>query len=261
MSRDSIDRFGFEMAAVTRVSRLHEWQFTRWIGPLTPADFRGKRVLDAGCGMGRNSYFALQYGASQVVAFDCDERTVATARATLADFPNAQVEFRNTYDIDYSDEFDLAMCIGVIEHLEHPEQAIDRLVRSLAPGGTLVVWVYGNDYKIALALVNTLRIVTSRLPPPVLWRLSYLFSIPVYGALKVTGGRSDYFRQLAASDLRHVHAIVFDQLLPVISRYYDRGSALKLIDRPDLTDTAIHHTNGNSWTLVAIKKPSPAGAL
>ena len=103
------------MAAVTEVSRLHECQFSRWIGPLSPADFRGKRVLDAGCGMGRNSYFALRYGATEVVTFDYDHRTIATAKATLADFPNARVEFRNVYEIEYTDEFDVAMCIGVVD--------------------------------------------------------------------------------------------------------------------------------------------------
>ena len=35
--------------------------------------FRGKRVLDAGCGTGRHAYFAAPYGASEVVALDLSD--------------------------------------------------------------------------------------------------------------------------------------------------------------------------------------------
>ncbi|MGH9922255.1 MAG: class I SAM-dependent methyltransferase, partial [Nitrososphaerales archaeon] len=252
-SKDSAKRFGFEWSKLTEMEKTYEWQFYSWIGPLAPEVFRGKSVLDAGCGMGRNSYFALSWGAKHVIAFDYDERTVSVARRTLSKFKNARVEYQNIYNLNYKEEFDLVLCIGVIEHLEDPDAAIANLVCALKTGGTLLLWVVGNDRKVMISAVNTLRALTSHIPTRLLWYLVYMISVPFGFALKLLRPKDAYLSHLAHSSLSHVHGIAFDHLLPIITRYYDRDSAFKLIDRPGLVDKTIHHTNNNSWTLVAKK--------
>lgn len=235
------------------MEKVYEWQFLRWIGSISPEAFRGKKVLDGGCGMGRNSYYALSHGASYVVAFDYDQRTVAVAKRTLSEFENARVEYGSIYDIDYRDEFDIVLCIGVIEHLEYPNRAVTNLARALKHGGTLIIWVVGNDRKTLVSAVNALRVFTSRMPTRLLWYLAYSISIPFHYMLKLVQPADPYLSHLAHSSQRHIHGITFDHLLPIITRYYDRESAFKLIDVPELTDKNIHHTNNNSWTLIAKK--------
>src|SRR3972149_335459 len=44
--------------------------------------FRGKRVLDAGCGMGRYSFVAAKRGARHVVGFDLHDGVVKARRVT-----------------------------------------------------------------------------------------------------------------------------------------------------------------------------------
>ena len=102
----SQNRFGYEWDRYAEMTSDYEGQFRNWTHPLTPEDWKGKRILDGGCGMGRNSYWPLKWGASSSVAFDFDERSVARAKETLKDFPNAEVRYKSIYDIDWKNEFE-----------------------------------------------------------------------------------------------------------------------------------------------------------
>jgi len=86
-------KFGYEWNIYREVIPLHEKQFEGWIAPLPISFFRGKSFLDAGCGIGRNSLWALEAGAASGFVFDYDERTVAVARENLKGFPNCQVKY------------------------------------------------------------------------------------------------------------------------------------------------------------------------
>ena len=79
-SRDvsgSADRFGWEWATYAEILPEYEEQFRRWTVHLRPEDWRGKSFLDVGCGMGRNSYWPMKYGAREGVAVDIDDRSLA----------------------------------------------------------------------------------------------------------------------------------------------------------------------------------------
>lgn len=76
----STERFGYEWNKFDKIIPDYETNFLKWVYPFKPKDFRNKRVLDAGCGTGRNSYWPLIYGAKEVVAFDYDKRTVSVAK-------------------------------------------------------------------------------------------------------------------------------------------------------------------------------------
>ena len=93
------------------------------IHPLDRNCLKDKMVLDAGCGNGQSSYWALLYGAKTVDLFDLDERTVAAARKNLSIFRNANVFQQSIYDINSSNKYDFVFSIGVIHHLEDPRLA------------------------------------------------------------------------------------------------------------------------------------------
>jgi 2-polyprenyl-3-methyl-5-hydroxy-6-metoxy-1,4-benzoquinol methylase len=151
-------RFGYECSVYNGLNPLYEEQFKQWLGPVTPAMLQGKRVLDAGCGMGRNSYWCLKWGAKEIVAFDNDDRTVHQAKSTLSEFPNARVEKQSIYTLSYEHEFDVVFSIGVIQLLERPQEAVQKLIQALKPGGVLILWLYareGND--LVLKFIDPLR--------------------------------------------------------------------------------------------------------
>ena len=61
-----------------------------WHDPMTPATFRGARVLDFGCGIGRlldalSSYGTGVLGHIEYVGCDVNDDAVATARAIVTD--------------------------------------------------------------------------------------------------------------------------------------------------------------------------------
>jgi hypothetical protein len=68
------DRFGYEWSTYVELLPIHEQQFAQWSTPLGREDWAGDSFLDVGCGMGRNSYWPLKYGAELGVAIDADDR-------------------------------------------------------------------------------------------------------------------------------------------------------------------------------------------
>jgi SAM-dependent methyltransferase len=133
--RGSPDRFGYEWHTYAEVLPIYEEQFRRWTPHLSPEDWRGASFLDVGCGMGRNSVWPMRYGAVGGVAADIDERSLASAKRNLAQYPTVAVERCSAYDLAWQDRFDIVFSIGVIHHLEFPDRALSRMVQAARPGG------------------------------------------------------------------------------------------------------------------------------
>lgn len=252
----SADRFGYEWDVYSEIIPEYELQFRKWVSPLTEADFSGKKVLDAGCGMGRNSYWVLRWGAYEVVAFDADERSVAAAAKNLEAFPNARVLLKSIYDINWKNEFDVAFSIGVIHHLKDPLLGVRKITESVRPGGTVLVWVYGYEgNEWVVRYISPLRrAVTSRIPARLLHYLTYAFSLPFYAFIQLAPSANPYFVQLKRFRFWHVHSIIFDQLLPSIANYYTREEARDLLTKAGVSDVSLVHVNGNSWAVKGVKR-------
>ncbi len=252
----SQERFGYEWDKYNFVDPIYETQFLNWVSPLTKNDFKNKVILDAGCGMGRNSFWALRYGAEKVTAIDFDGRSVDRAKKNLSSFSNAGVLFRSIYDIDWEESFDMTFSIGVIHHLEHPREAIAKLVRSLKTGGTLLLWVYsyeGNEWIVRH--VNPVRKnITSKLPVSLVHLLSYFCSVPLWLFAKLFKNVNPYIKQISTFKFWHLHSIVFDQLIPEVANYWKKEEVELLFAGLDLSDIDVHSPpNGNGWTVIATK--------
>src|SRR5262245_54951688 len=111
--RGSPDRFGYEWAAYAEILPESKRQLERWLGSTGLASFRGKCILDVGCGMGRNPYWMIEAGAASVIAVDVDARSLEAARRNLASFDNARVVTWSVYDLDplHLGTFDRVTCI------------------------------------------------------------------------------------------------------------------------------------------------------
>jgi len=253
----SENRFGFEWDLYSKLNPQYELQFKNWVGPLGPADFKDKVVLDAGCGMGRNSYWALKWGAKRVVAFDFDERSVTATRKNLKEFSQAEVSFGSIYDIAWENEFDIAMSIGVIHHLKDPQRALANMVRALKPDGTLLLWVYsyeGNEW-IPKFVDPVRKHITSKLPVQVVYWLSYGCSVPLWFYTRLYQGTKPYIHQLSRSTLSQIHNIVFDQLIPTVANYWRKSEVFDLVNQLEVKNISVQHPLNNSgWTVLAIKK-------
>lgn len=251
----SPDRFGYEWATYAEMRPEYEEQFRRWTVHVRKEEWRGKVFLDVGCGMGRNSYWPLSYGAKEGTAIDVDERSLASARRTLAGFPNAHVREMSAYQIDYTDYFDIAYSIGVIHHLEKPEVALAQMTKALKPGGQVLVWVYGleNNRWIVYFLTPLRKALFSSLPIGLVHHLSLYPAALLWLLLRAGITPTEYFRLIRRMTFRHLRSIVFDQMLPKIANYWPKATVEELLRDAGLTDIRLAWVNEMSWSAIGTK--------
>ena len=255
LARGSPDRFGYSWHRYADILPEHEEQFRRWTAPLAREDWRGLRFLDAGCGIGRNSYWPMTYGAVGGVAVDVDDRTLARARANLSGFPGVEVRRQSIYDISEENLFDVAFSIGVVHHLEFPERAVARMARAVKPGGRVLVWLYGREHNGWIVHVfNPLRTALfSRLPLGLVHALSWPLTAVLWLMLWLGLQRLEYFRLIRRFSFEHLRAIVFDHMIPRIARYYTRDEAIELLRNAGLESVAAAWVNEMSWSVCGRK--------
>ena len=254
----SPDRFGHSWNIFSEILPVHEEQFLRWTAGLEKSDWRGKSFLDVGCGIGRNSYWPHAYGAASSLSIDIDRRTLAAARENLRSFAAADVDFRSAYSIGEANRFDIAFSIGVIHHLDDPDSAIREMKKALKPRGTLLVWIYGQENNEWLVkFFNPVRkFLFSKMPLPIVYALSYPATALLWLILRAGLGRTEYMRLIRTFSFRHLRAIVYDHMIPIIANYYTKDDAIKLLQEQGLQDVAAHWVNEMSWTVVGTKPGS-----
>lgn len=121
--------------------------------------WNGKRVLDAGCGIGTDS-ISFAVNLARVTALDVSEESLAIARARakamavdgLINFRQANLENMSQL---YGRKFDLIYSFGVIHHTPNPEAALVELRRLARSGTELRIMLYNKWSTKALWLMLT----------------------------------------------------------------------------------------------------------
>jgi 2-polyprenyl-3-methyl-5-hydroxy-6-metoxy-1,4-benzoquinol methylase len=146
--RKTAEACGFEWTTHGCLRQLYRSEAARFeecaTYHLPPTFFTGKRVLDAGCGMGRYSYVAAHLGAATVVGFDLHAGVYPAHRLTAPLGP-VQLARANIWEPPFRrGSFDAIMSIGVVHHTGDAHRAIRVLVALLRPGGQLFIQVYAH---------------------------------------------------------------------------------------------------------------------
>jgi len=94
------------------------------------------RILDAGCGSGRNMVELSRRGSVTGVELSPTSAALARARGV------GEVVEGSVLEMDFPDgSFDLAVSLDVVEHLQDDLAALRELRRAVAPGGALLLTV------------------------------------------------------------------------------------------------------------------------
>ncbi len=113
-------------------------EFARW---------KGKKVLEIGCGIGTDTIRFARAGA-QVTAVDLTEKSLEVARQRAEVFGlGDRVRFyqANAETLSESvpvEKYDLVYSFGVIHHTPHPEAVLEQLRQYVTPESTVKIMVY-----------------------------------------------------------------------------------------------------------------------
>ncbi|MCX5661527.1 MAG: class I SAM-dependent methyltransferase [Planctomycetota bacterium] len=126
-------------------------QFEQW---------RGKRVLEIGCGLGTDTMNFARAGAI-VTAVDLSQESLdlAKQRARVLGL-EGRIQFfqANAEELRKhipEGQYDLVYSFGVIHHTPHPERVLEEVRQVLAPGGTLKLMMYHRtSYKVLWILLT-----------------------------------------------------------------------------------------------------------
>nr|WP_269141875.1 class I SAM-dependent methyltransferase [Lientehia hominis] len=111
-----------------------EWET---LEPLLP-DFRGRRVLDLGCGYGWHCIYAMEHGASSVTGIDLSEKMLEVARKKTA---SSQVRYFQMpiEEIDFEkDSFDVVLSSLAFHYVKSFPEIVEKVSSCLVSGGDFI---------------------------------------------------------------------------------------------------------------------------
>ena len=132
---------------------------TRW-----PREFfRGKLVLECGCGAGPDTEVLLSFGASVV---SVDIAGVDVCRANIGPHPNHLVVQASIDDLPFRERaFDIVWCHRVLQHTPAPARTLDHILRFARRDGAAFVHSYARSFHQMFSWKYALRPITRRMDP------------------------------------------------------------------------------------------------
>lgn len=179
LKKKTAKSFAFEWTKFNKMFEAYRMNFLNYIDPINEKIFNNKVVLDAGCGVGRHTYWATKFGAKEIIGIDLSNAVEASYENTK-EFPNVHIIQADIYNLPFKKIFDYIFCIGVLHHLPEPEKGFQSLLKYLKTNGTISIWVYGKRNNFSnVYFYESLRKITRLLPHRLVYNLSYLPALGV----------------------------------------------------------------------------------
>lgn len=119
------------------LSGAGEWETLKGMLP----DFKGKRMLDLGCGYGWHSIYAMENGASSVVGIDISQNMLKVAKEKT-NFSEVEYICGAIEDMDFKEEsFDIVLSSLAFHYIKDYKELIEKINKVLKPNGILIFTV------------------------------------------------------------------------------------------------------------------------
>jgi SAM-dependent methyltransferase len=151
-ARDATHNRGYIYTTNARLSsKLANRRLTEAV--LASVDFRGKRVLDVGCGDGTYTVELLKEGnPASVYGFDPAQEAIAIAKEKVADYP-ITFATHDAYAVPLeSRSFDIAVLRGVLHHVDRPADVLREALRL----ASILIVIEPNGYNLILKCIEKL---------------------------------------------------------------------------------------------------------
>ena len=266
--QNTVEGFGYEWETFNdQIQDGHmsdKENFYNFIHPFTDAFFKDKLVLDAGCGMGRFLKLGAEFGSREIVGMDLSS-AVDAAYLNTRHLPNAHVVQGDILCLPFKTGFDYIFSIGVLQFLSSPQDGFQQLTKLLRQDGQISIWVYSREgNEVIIRTLSPIREhVTSRLPKPVLYAVSYVLGtiqfLILRGIYKPANEwialkwlshilpKNEYLYYNSQLSFHALVSIVFDHLVPQLVVYLSKDEVLAWFEKEKLTSVQISSRNNMSW--------------
>jgi len=123
------------------------------IAVLKEIEWRGKKVIDVGCGTGELPFRIARRGAKEVLGIDYSPEAIDVAVGT---YTHANLSFKVMPLEKIKGAFDVVTSLGTLEHTNDPLSTLRLFKKHLNPGGSIIVtcpnWVNPRGYMLQLLL-------------------------------------------------------------------------------------------------------------
>lgn len=155
------------------------WLFEDWIWPNTWETFKGRDVLDLGCGPGHHLALVARH-CRHVTGVDLN--AIASARRNVGHLANVTLLEGDIATLDLGRTFDVVYVIGVLHHTDDPAASFENALRHCRPGGRLIIWVYSREgnFLNRTFLEGAKKILVDHLPRRVVWELARVVTAVMY---------------------------------------------------------------------------------
>lgn len=144
-------------------------------------------ILDAGAGEGIDLASVGLMPGCRAVGVELSDGGVRATSARISTVPRARLIQGNILSMPLrSNVFDNAYSYGVVHHTVDPQGAVREIVRTVKPGGNVLIYVYedfgqrGVHWQLALKMVNAVRRPISKMSPAGIRRVCELIAPLVY---------------------------------------------------------------------------------
>ena len=146
--------------------------------------FKGKVVLECGCGVGPDTEILLSLGC-KVVAVDL--AGVDIAKRNVNNNPDVQFVQASITKLPLRKKsFDIVFCHRVLQHTPSPEETLAYILQFVKDDGAVFVHSYANSFSQRFRWKYFLLPITRRLPPEILYKLVRWYSRPLYHLTNLT---------------------------------------------------------------------------
>lgn len=167
-----------------------------------PEWFKGKKVLDAGCGGGRWSYGFAQLGAN-VTCVDVNEAALKRTSEALSAFDVEKrfllVPLEGLNNVLNERDFDLVWSWGVLHHCQSFNGALRNVTNHVRPGGVFYTYLYGRE---SISYEDDIRLFKERV------RYNYFLN---------ENEKYAYLLKKAGGDTNRIHQL-HDEIAPLMNR-------------------------------------------
>ena len=254
--------FGHQWLLFPEFEKSKEYEFESYTQPhMNKHFYKGKIILDAGCGMGHSASVVASYGAKEVIAVDFSNG-IHVAYERFKDINNIHFIQCDIHELPFKNIFDLIYSIGVLHHLPDPSKGFLRLVnKHLKGNGYIFVWLYAKEGNwIYITFFDSIRKnITSKLPIKInvigsavlsafLWVITNAIYKPLNRVkLNKILPMNNYFIFFADLGFRRLWVNVLDKMIPPYQFYYSKENIENLFKKGNLKNVEISFRNGNSW--------------